>query len=384
MEKKKILFFNHSGEVGGAELSMLSLLTRLKNDYDIVVTAPLNGPLDERVRAMGIEFIPIKVTQIRKTYNPFALFYYLISIFFAAKNLKKVIDEIQPDILHANSIRSGIISAFLKPHYYLIWHVRDILGGGILGRLIQRLARKADKIIHISSFLMFEFCKNNEGLKLKSQVIYNGIDFSVIDQDHQPERFYEEFRLDKNDSQPLIGIIGYIAPLKGQEEFIRAAQGIIKEYPHARFLIAGDVIFRRVNRRFFKRLKSLVSSDPNLRGRVYFTGYYQDVYLLMKSMDIIIQPSWIEGWGRTVCEGFACNRPVVCSNVGGIPEIVRYGKEYFLTRVKDVGDIINKVNYILNNSELIEDLVEKNSSYVRQEFTLENHVQNIKEIYEAA
>ena len=110
-----------------------------------------------------------------------------------------------------------------------------------MGYIIRKLAIKADKIVHISEFLKTEFCSNDNELLQKSVVVYNGIDFTRIDSITNLEHFREEFRLDSR-AGPLIGCIGYIAPLKGQEEFIRVASQIIRKYPGAKFFIAGDVI----------------------------------------------------------------------------------------------------------------------------------------------
>ena len=380
---KTILFFNHSSEIGGAELSLLSLLDRIKVKYNIIVAAPLNGDLNERVGKIGIKFIPIKITQIRKTLNPFILFYYIISIFLSVHRLKKLIKGINPDIIHANSIRSGIITSLAKKNEFLIWHIRDILGSGLMGYIIRKLARKADKLVYISEFLKTEFCFKYNDLLEKSIVIYNGIDFTRIDSITNLEHFREEFRLNNGDG-PLIGCIGYIAPLKGQEEFIRVASQIIRKYPGAKFFIAGDVIFRRKNQKYFKRLKRLIENDPELRANVFWTGFYNDIYLLIKSMDLIIQPSWIEGWGRTVCEAFACKVPVVSSNVGGVPEIVKYGKDRFLAESKNIDDIFAHSLAVIENKKLISELTSKNYEFARQEFTIDNHINKIQEIYEEA
>ncbi|MCK4667035.1 glycosyltransferase family 4 protein, partial [Candidatus Dependentiae bacterium] len=312
---------------------------------------------------------------------PFILFYYLISIFLSVHRLKKVIKDINPEIIHANSIRSGIITSLAKKKEFLIWHIRDILGSGLMGYIIRKLARKADKLVYISEFLKTEFCLKDNELLQKSIVVYNGIDFTKIDAATNLEHFREEFRLN-NGSWPLIGCIGYIAPLKGQEEFIRAASQIIRKYPGAKFFIAGDVIFRQKNQRYFKRLKKLIDHDPELRMNVFWTGFYNDIYLLIKSMDLIIQPSWIEGWGRTICEGFACGIPVVCSKVGGIPEIVKYGTNRFLVNSQNVKEILNKTIDILENLDLIKKYIIENQEYVKQKFTLNNYTNNIIGVYD--
>ncbi|HDS09521.1 MAG TPA: glycosyltransferase [Firmicutes bacterium] len=180
---------------------------------------------------------------------------------------------------------------------------------------------------------------------------------------------------------PLIGIVGYIAPLKGQEEFVRAAVRIIREFPRAKFFIAGDILFRRKNRRFFKKLKTISDEDPYLRGNLFFTGYYADIYLFMKSMDLIIQPSWIEGWGRTVCEAFSCNVPVICSSVGGIPEIIKFEPEKYLVPVKEINSIVEKSLMILRDRNLIKDSLEKNRDFSRTEFSIEKHYKEVQEVY---
>ncbi len=98
-------------------------------------------------------------------------------------------------------------------------------------------------------------------------------------------------------------------------------------------------------------------------------------------MDLIIQPSWIEGWGRTVCESFCCKVPVICSEIGGIPEIIKFEPERYLVPVKDVNAIVEKSLKILKNPESIKSSLEQNYIYSRKEFSIEKHYSGIQGIY---
>jgi glycosyltransferase involved in cell wall biosynthesis len=121
-----------------------------------------------------------------------------------------------------------------------------------------------------------------------------------------------------------IGIVGRIAPEKGQREFLRAAALLLPYAPHARFVICGAPLFS--NRVYYDEVLSLASSLP-----VEFLDWQNDVAPVMHDLDVLVIPSRQEGMSRVLIEAFSAGLPVVAFPVGGIPEVIEDRVTGFLT-----------------------------------------------------
>ncbi|MGA3186032.1 MAG: glycosyltransferase family 4 protein, partial [Bryobacteraceae bacterium] len=120
------------------------------------------------------------------------------------------------------------------------------------------------------------------------------------------ERSFEQIR---------IGIVGRIAPDKGQLEFLRAAALLMPLVPHAQFVICGAPLFG--DRAYYDEVLSLAAGLP-----VEFLDWQPDVGAVMRDLDILAIPSRQEGMSRVLIEAFSAGLPVVAFPVGGIPEVI--------------------------------------------------------------
>ena len=126
---------------------------------------------------------------------------------------------------------------------------------------------------------------------------------------------------------PVVGILGRVEPLKGQEEFIDMAHLVLESGTPARFVIGGSILGppegRRLRRaqRYERNLHTRVDAR-GLQDRLCFVGEVDDVTGFLDALDVLVVPSHNEGFGRVVIEGMARGLPVVANRVGGIPEIL--------------------------------------------------------------
>lgn len=121
-----------------------------------------------------------------------------------------------------------------------------------------------------------------------------------------------------------IGIVGRIAPEKGQVEFLRAAALLAFDAPHARFAICGSPLFGDDG--YYNDVLRLARGLP-----VEFLGWQEDAAAVMRGLDILVIASKQEGMPRVLLEAFSAGLPVVAFPVGGIPEAIEDGITGFLT-----------------------------------------------------
>lgn len=140
---------------------------------------------------------------------------------------------------------------------------------------------------------------------------------------------------------PVIGIVGRLVPIKAHEVFLDAARTILAAMPDARFAIAGEGQ-RRAD------LERLASAAP-LAGRVRFLGWRHDTASLYAGLDLTILTSDNEGMPVTIIESMASGVPVVATNVGGIPDLIRDGVNGHLVPPRDPEAVARAALSILQN-----------------------------------
>jgi glycosyltransferase involved in cell wall biosynthesis len=166
------------------------------------------------------------------------------------------------------------------------------------------------------------------GNHAKIRVIHGGID---------TERFLpaesKELRESWGISQDhfVFGVVGgYNRPRgKGQREFLRAAAQVQAKLPHARFLIIGRGDLR----------ETLESDIDQLRlaGKAWLTPYCHDMPAAMNALDCLVHPQvGTEAFPGVVLEAFACGKPVVASDLDGIPEGFAAGQHGRLVPPEDI------------------------------------------------
>ena len=117
---------------------------------------------------------------------------------------------------------------------------------------------------------------------------------------------------------PLIGIVARLDPQKNHKTFLQAAAIVRQTNPAARFVIAGDGELRQ------SLMKSAV--ELGLADAVVFCGQRNDIPAIMAALDILVLSSLYEGLPIALLEGMAASRPIVATNVGGIPGLVIDGE----------------------------------------------------------
>jgi glycosyltransferase involved in cell wall biosynthesis len=153
---------------------------------------------------------------------------------------------------------------------------------------------------------------------------------------------------------PRVGLIGRFAPLKGQKEFVLAARMLHRELPGARFALCGDVLFGDARAERFRK-EVLQDLPPN----VEHAGWCDDVYGVLRGIDLLVIPSGREGGIPTVAlEAFSARVPVLSTPAGGTAEVLRDGENGFLLASREPAAIAERLRDLLPRRDLLDDAAE--------------------------
>ena len=170
------------------------------------------------------------------------------------------------------------------------------------------------------------------------EVIPNFIDLSRFNR-HNKEHFRKAIT---PNNEFLITHTSNFRKVKRVDDVMRIFHGISKKFP-SKLLLVGDGPERR-------NLETL-SRELDLGQDVIFLGKQDAIEELLAVSDLFLIPSQSESFGLAALEALACGVPVIASNVGGLPEVVKEGHSGFLRKVGDVESMVTAANSLLENPE---------------------------------
>ncbi len=193
------------------------------------------------------------------------------------------------------------------------------------------------------------------------RIIRNGVDLNSwpIRSDRKP---LAEFGF--HPEAPVVGMVARLDPVKDHDTFLAAASLVMRDLPHARFLIVGDGPRRTELERQCREM--------GLDHAVHFTGFRDDVAQLLAAMDAVVLSSHSESLPLSILEAMACGRPVICTEVGGTAEIIEHGVSGFLTNPQEPTQIAAHLNTLLTDRELAHRVGLAARSRVESAFRLED------------
>jgi len=345
-DRARVLYLSPSGELGGAELSLLDVLASLPETLPGVerhLVVPETGPLSTRASALGVtvHYLPFPVSiatmgdsaiglsgNLRSTVTMvrYGLPAAAASMQYG-RRLGSFVERLRPAVIHSNGMKmhllgylSGIGSA--AP---LIWHVRDFVSTRVLmAKALRRSARSARMAIAISEAIGRDFRDTIKSLPV--EVIANAIDV-----DHFSPGFADGSILDQIAGFPAlkaatlrVGLIATYARWKGQELFLQAAAKVRELRPDLplRYYIVGGPIYKTAGSQYSANELWEQIDRLGLKQCCALIPFQDDTRSVYRALDVIVHASTRpEPFGRTIVEAMACQRPVIVARDGGASEL---------------------------------------------------------------
>ena len=292
---------------------------------------------------------------------------------FSAKRIGRFIADKKIDIVHAHLGRDYLAASVanrISPRSKLVItrHVLFPL------KPFHKLAlRNVDAAVAVSTAVSSELTKIFPADKV--HVIYNGLRFfSEVNREKLGAEFRDLHGIPKE--APLISTVGELKPLKGQREFILAANEIVKEIPDCRFVVAG--IDNTLDKRFRRELRRLVSVF-GLEHQFLWLDWLDDLTPLLSATDLFISPSHSESFGLATLEAMANGTAVLSTETAGAKEMI--DNENLLVPIADAIAIAEKAKQILRDAERRRAIGVQLSNSATTRFSLEQMVNGTETLY---
>lgn len=203
------------------------------------------------------------------------------------------------------------------------------------------------------------------------KVVYSGIPERAIPADRRAA-IRAELGV-HSDAGPVVGILANLRDMKGHRDVVAALPGIVKELPGVVFLFAGrDDSNGEIER---------MARDAGVADHIRFLGYVRDTTPLLAAMDVFMLPSHWEGLPASVIEAMHAGLPIITTRVGGIPELVRDGREGLLIPPSDPVAIGSSLVTLARDSELRDRLGRGAIQRARKDFSISAMTRQMEELY---
>lgn len=282
----RVLHLLKSNKYSGAENVVLTIMDACP-DIEMIY-ASTDGPIRKVVEDRGHRFYPLEETSVRM--------------------VKKAVGELQPDIIHAHDFTMASTAAWAAGDIPVIAHLHNnppwLKKVGVKSIVFALALPKIRQVISVSKAVEDEYIFRGL-MKNKNTVIGNVVDAEDVRQKAR----------EKSDCKPVdLVYLGRMALQKNPLEFCKIVCEVKRLFPNITARMIGDG-------ELMPQVKEYICSHE-LEDIIELVGFQSNPYPYLNAGKIMVMPSTWEGFGLAAVEGMCLGKPVVCSGVGGLNDIV--------------------------------------------------------------
>jgi len=357
-----------SAAYGGGERYLESLYDRLdRRMYRFVLICPEDGPFVGRMRDRGAH---VHVVTLAPLFNPFALW-----------RLVTVLRDERVTLLQTHGARSnfyGRIAGWLA----VVGRVVSTVHNSIKDYEVHRGRRwlyatalrltvpLADRIICVSDATRRDLLEECPVAADRTCTVYNGVDLGSFSFPSQGTTVRAEFA---NASGPVLLTVARLTEPKGHRFLLEALPGLVREWPALSCLFVGD----GEDRESLQLLAKQLGVDQACR----FVGGTDAVAEFYAAADIVVLPSISEGFPFVLLDALAMSRPVVATNVNGVPEIIEDGRTGLLVPPRDPQALEAAIRRLLLDPAAAAQMGRAGRAVVAERFTVEKMIEETVKAY---
>jgi glycosyltransferase involved in cell wall biosynthesis len=383
-ERVRVVQLVATGTNGGAQEHVATLLARVdRARYDVRVIAMSDGSAVKRWRSLGycVDIVEGESDEA------------------AAQTVAGLLAQWQTQVVHGHMYRAeivGVLAADLLaarglPRPYLIETIHSSRLRAVEDReLLARLTPRMDRLVAVSKAIAAKLEREGRLGVTPVDLIYNGVDMDRYDHTEACCTLPEEYGFPEGTQ--MVGVVARLEPEKGHATLLEAWPAVMARVPSARLLVVGEGSLAASLHDQAEALGLLgepCTGDACVGTRharpgaaVVFTGRREDVPSVTAALDVAVLPSYREAQGLVILEAMALARPVVASDVGGIPEMIEHGVTGLLVPPHDAGALTDAISRLLLDHPLADMLGRAGHRLVHERFCVERMVSAVESIYD--
>ncbi|MDD5491358.1 MAG: glycosyltransferase [bacterium] len=352
---KSILHVITSLNIGGTEKFLLNSLRNLNAGYNFTVCyLKERGPIADEIEKLAIPVFHVR----------------------GLRDLVAFIRQHPMDVVHTHLYRANIIGR-LAAHMAGVrtiissqrsiddwkdpWHV-----------WLDRWTAKYTKTIIANSQYARDLLTMREKIPAKKiKVIYNGIEPQPEFTDKEWLEFRKKYSL--ADKDVLVGCVTRFHREKGVRFIPEIVRTVIAQHPRVKFILAGDGPE--------KDKVAAAIARMNLSSRVYFTGFYPEAARITSLCSVFFLASLEESFPQALLEAMAAGVPSVCTDVGGVKELITTRETGLLVKPADPRLLAETIIWLLDHPAEAQAMGDKARILVQHSFQLSAKIQQLREIY---
>jgi glycosyltransferase involved in cell wall biosynthesis len=364
-----VIFLSATGQVGGAETSLLDVLASLRRaepSWTLHLIVPSPGPLDARAAALGIETMvlpfPGVVARLGEAgargssgYSRLIARLAIAAVPTAAyvARLRRVIHSIAPDIVHTNGLKPHLLAGWASSRPALVWHLHDYLGSRpMTARLLRRNVGRCGAVVANSESVAMD-ARAALGSGTPIAVVHNGVDLDRFSPCGERADLDALAHLTPAPAGTIrIGLLGTFARWKGHVVLLRALARLPGDAPLRAYVI-GDAVYQTDASQYSREELASEAERVGIGERVGFCGYVDRPERALRSLDIVVHASTApEPFGLAIVEAMACGRAVIASVAGGAAEIVTPEHDALAHQPGDVEALAVQLRRLIGDASL--------------------------------
>lgn len=318
-----------------------------------------------------------KPLELVKEYKKLALPCHVINMqskfdLSAVSKMAELIKQQNIHIVHTHGYKSDIIGVLaarkagipcvVTPHGFE--NAKDIKLRTFIWLGCQAM-KFATKVVPLSQQLMRD-CKRMGVKDAKTLYIQNGVDLSEVEATATPER--------QNPAEKRIGFVGQMISRKNIFDILDIFEQLDAKRPNTRLVLLGDGDARAELEAYTQTLAS--------KSHIEFLGFRDDRLSLLKSFDLFVMTSTLEGIPRCLMEATAASIPVAAYDIAGIDQLIEHEKTGLLAPLGEKTELLGYWDKLLFDEEYAAQLVANAKEFVYQHYSANRMAQEYTELFE--
>ena len=329
------------GDVGGAKTHIMNMVTGLAQRGEVMLVSFRAGPFADEARERGID------VRVIERHNPLR----------AAHAMRDLVDQFQPDIIHCHGGRANLMGAIVRRsrRVPVLTTVHSDYRLDYLGNPLKQHTFGAANSVALRFLDFYQPVADRMARTLIERgfdperivKIYNGMDFHRPEGDFDRAQYLQDnYGTEIDDGDVLCGIAARLTAVKDIATTVRAFAAALADAPQLRLFIAGE----GEDEEMLKKL----AAQLHVSDRVTFCGWVSPIEPFFRAMDINLLSSVSETFPYSILEGVCAGCATICSDVGGMPELIDTGENGYIFPVGDYKKLSEYMVRLANDAALRE------------------------------